>query len=138
MSGGLRHIEFRGNTICNKILPAFIFSCTNLTDIVIPTNCETIDSSSLSSTSISHLLLSDSVYTLGDQCLKDCRELVSLDISNNKSLKDCINLCHITIPSSIVFIGDNAFRNRPLLILGALIQNKSNKTLVSLLSSSVL
>ncbi|EAX89581.1 surface antigen BspA-like [Trichomonas vaginalis G3] len=227
MNSGLRHVEFRDNIICNNILPAFIFSgCTNLTDFDIPTNCETIDSSSLSGTSIIHLSLPDRVRTLGDQCLKDCRELVSVDISNSSSLerigygvfdgctkfsvvspfssthfvfdsgaiyssdkhhmhvyppassrsyfylldgveviedsafigcihlvsvllpevslvrigsssfKDCINLRHITIPSSIVSIGSDAFRNCPLLVCGALIQNKSNKTLVSLLSSS--
>ncbi|EAX88482.1 surface antigen BspA-like [Trichomonas vaginalis G3] len=116
MNSGLSSVQFQNNQICNGILPAFVFSgCSNLSSIDIPSNCITIDSSSLQGTSIRSVALPNSVSTLGDQCFKDCSYLVSLNINNESSLsrigygvfEGCIRFSEVSSFSSTNFVFDS-------------------------------
>ena len=66
---------------------------------------------------ITELILSDSVTTIGEDEFKDCIGLTSLTIPNtvtsigNNAFTDCSSLTSITLPNSITSIGNSAFKD---------------------------
>ncbi|EAX95986.1 surface antigen Bsp, putative [Trichomonas vaginalis G3] len=90
-----------------------------------------------------YFYLLEGVVSIEDSAFIGCTHLESILLPEKSlfkigqsSFEGCINLRHITIPSSIVSIGENAFLNCPSLNCGALIQNRENKTFIRLLKQS--
>ncbi|EAY03390.1 surface antigen BspA-like [Trichomonas vaginalis G3] len=116
MNSGLTRVSFKFNTICNSTLPSFIFcGCKSLSSIEIPHNTITIETSSLSGTSITSVIIPDSVTRLGDQCFKDCISPRSITINNGRSLsrigygcfEGCTSFSSVSSFSSTNFVSES-------------------------------
>ncbi|EAY03267.1 surface antigen BspA-like [Trichomonas vaginalis G3] len=87
MNSGIEQVSFIGDSIGFGSISASMFKgCTHLSSFSVPSNCINIGPESLSYTSISSIIIPDSVEILDDQCFKGCSQLESIQISSNSNL----------------------------------------------------
>lgn len=85
---GLETVTFDDNTIGVSSLSTGMFKdCSNLSNILIPSNINLIGAFSLSNISVTKLHIPDNVEELSIQCFKSCENLVSINISSNSHLR---------------------------------------------------
>ena len=92
------------------------YSCTNLTNIIIPDSVTIIDRGAfLGSESLKTITIPDKIKSIADDTFSNCRSLTSITIPENVTsigkfaFSDCTNLTSITIPDSVTSIGRGAF-----------------------------
>lgn len=72
---------------CDFISVGMFRDCYNLTNIKLPKNLIKIESEAFMNTSISSVVIPDSVTALGRQCFKGCTSLTTVNISDNSELQ---------------------------------------------------
>ena len=92
------------------------YSCTNLTNIIIPDSVTIIDRGAfLGSESLKTITIPDKIKSIADDTFSNCRSLTSITIPESVTsigkfaFSDCTNLTSITIPDSVTSIGRGAF-----------------------------
>ena len=92
------------------------YSCTNLTNIIIPDSVTIIGRGAfLGSESLKTITIPDKIKSIADDTFSNCRSLTSITIPENVTsigkfaFSDCTNLTSITIPDSVTSIGRGAF-----------------------------
>ena len=90
--------------------------CSSLTEIVIPNSVTSIgDSAFYDCRSLSNIVIPNSVTSIGDSAFEDCCSLNDIIISDSVTsigkgaFKWCKSLAEIVIPNSVTSIGDSAF-----------------------------
>ncbi len=93
------------------------YSCTNLTNIIIPDSVTIIGRGAfLGSESLKTITIPDKIKSIADDTFSNCRSLTSITIPESVTsigkfaFSDCTNLTSITIPESVTSIGRGAFR----------------------------
>ena len=99
--------------ICDS---AFSF-CSSLSSIVIPDSVTSIGDSAFSNcSSLSSISIPDSVTSIGDSAFSNCSSLSKIFIPNSvtsigdSAFSNCSSLSYIVIPNSVTSIGDSAFK----------------------------
>ncbi|EAX94931.1 surface antigen BspA-like [Trichomonas vaginalis G3] len=117
MNSGLETINFANSYTSFDTLPSmFLKGCTNIEEIIIPTNIEIIGNECFSETSISYISIPDSVTTLSTQCFSGCSQLDHVDISSTSGLttimgsifEGCTSLSYISDFRSSKFVCVNS------------------------------
>ncbi|MBR2466818.1 MAG: leucine-rich repeat domain-containing protein [Clostridia bacterium] len=97
-------------------IPAYAFSCKNLTSVVIPDSVTTIGFSAFyDCESLTSVTIGNSVTTIGDYAFSGCTSLKSVTIGNSVTtvgeyaFYNCDSLTSVVIPDSVTTIGDGAF-----------------------------
>ena len=92
------------------------YSCTNLTNIIIPDSVTIIGRGAfLGSESLKTITIPDKIKSIADDTFSNCRSLTSITIPESVTsigkfaFSDCTNLTSITIPDSVTSIGRGAF-----------------------------
>ena len=98
--------------ICDR---AF-WSCSSLSEIVIPSSVTSIGDSAFSGCySLSEIVIPSSVTSIGDWAFSGCYSLSEIVIPSSvasigdSAFSGCVSLSEIVIPSSVTSIGDSAF-----------------------------
>ena len=98
--------------ICDR---AF-WSCSSLSEIVIPSSVTSIGDSAFSGCySLSEIVIPSSVTSIGDWAFSGCDSLSEIVIPSSvasigdSAFSGCVSLSEIVIPSSVTSIGDSAF-----------------------------
>ncbi len=97
----------------------FLKECYGSGDLVIPDGVTRIKSSTdfLNRTSISSIILPNSVIEIGSEAFKDCTSLTSVIIPDSvtiiysEAFSGCTSLTNVTIPDSVIKIGGGAFQD---------------------------
>ena len=91
-------------------------SCTSLTSVIMPNSVTSIGDFAFDScASLASVTVSDSVTSIGDYAFCGCTSLATITIPNSVTnigafaFYDCTSLANITIPSSVTSIGDLTF-----------------------------
>jgi len=94
------------------VWPGAFYSCTSLTNIIIPNSVTSIgDGAFLGCTSLTSITIPDSVTSIGNSAFRDCTSLTSVTIGNSVTwigggaFQNCTSLTSITIPDSVTSIG---------------------------------
>ena len=93
-------------------------NCTSVTSIVIPDSVTSIGSSTFKGcTSLESVVIPEGVTSIGDSAFEDCTSLTSIIIPDSvtsigdSAFEDCTSLTSIIIPDSVTSIGDSAFQD---------------------------
>ena len=99
-----------------NILYGAFYKCSSLTSIVISDSVTNIGSSAFSGCSgITSIEIPNSVTSIGEYAFKDCSGITSIEIPNSVTsigeyaFKDCSGIINIVIPNSVTGIGSSAF-----------------------------
>ena len=92
------------------------YSCTNLTSINLPHSISHIGNSAFYGSSISSIIIPDSVRTMGVSAFSKCNKLIDVTFNNvmtsisDNSFMGCKSLSNFIIPSCVTHIGKAAFK----------------------------
>ena len=94
------------------------YGCSSLTNIIIPESVTSIgDYAFYDCSNLTSITIPDSVTSIGSHAFRNCSSLTSINIPDKvtsigaSAFYDCSNLTSITIPDSVTSIGSHAFRN---------------------------
>ena len=117
-------IKSKGITDCNisekcKFICDYAFSgCTSLTSLIIPDSVTSIGSRAFYECSkLTSVTIGAGVTSIGNRAFADCTSLTSVTIPNhvmsigNYTFDGCTSLTNIVIPDSVTSIGDYAFED---------------------------
>lgn len=92
------------------------FTCSNITDITIPTNVNNIgDGAFYGCSSLTSLTIPNSVTNTGERMFYFCTSLTNVTLPSSlnnigpETFNSCSSLSSITIPSGVTHIGEDAF-----------------------------
>lgn len=99
-----------------KHIPAyFIYGCTNVKSIIVPSTVTSIGSDAFANTGLTTFAIPESVTRINDRTFYGCSSLASITIPNTithigaSAFLNCTNLTSVTIPESLTSIGESAF-----------------------------
>ena len=128
-SCGLKNITFENNYVSDKTISTFCFKgCTNLSEIILPINCETIELEAFAGTSLTHVIIPNNILVLSRQCFRDCVYLKNITISDDSRLtkieyavfQGCSSFSYVNSFNAQNFCSDN----------GAIYTNTRNRIIV--------
>ena len=100
------------NAIIHTMLNALVVGCNST---VIPSSVTSIGWYAFSGSSISSIMIPDSVITIGEDAFGNCSDLISITLGSGltsigtRAFRGCTGLDSIIIPSSVTSIGEQAF-----------------------------
>ena len=110
--------ELQYFTGLSSIENSAFYWCTSLSSIVMPDSVISIgDYAFLNCTSLASVIIPDSVISIGDYAFRFCSGLTSVEIPNsvtyigNYAFYGCTGLTSVGIPNSVTYIGFFAFAN---------------------------
>ena len=99
-----------------QIYKRAFYNCTSLTSVVIPDSVTTIGSYAFAyCSSLTSVTIGNSVTTIGERAFRNCTSLTSVTIGNSatsigeEAFYNCSSLTSVTIGNSVTSIGDSAF-----------------------------
>jgi hypothetical protein len=104
--------------------------CSELTNAVIPNGLTNIGMEAFFGTSLTSVIIPNSVHSIGDQAFEDCINLTNAVIApgltgiGSHAFYDCINLSQILIPDTVTNIGISAFSGANLMAIPVSPQNQ--------------